>query len=1009
MDAAAHHSKDGPLLQALAAWHLARAANEWARPDLAAEALGRASSIFADLKETGWLAACDWQRNALPWTRPNFPQAAADLAQAVNELDDAKLNAFVPHCRLALAYAQLLTGQFASALENIKASESAFAASGDLLSQARCWLTRSSILRRQDKLDQSWSYLRQALERFQQFAAPVKVAETHYQLGYYAHFARSDYAAAQEHFQEAKETFIQHQMPLWVALCDYALSQVHMETGELVDAASLLNSARECLARFNITGAQGDVLLDSAKYERVIGAYEDSARHLQRAEQLYNQVGAPLMGALAAVHLGSTYRDWGFHQRALHHLERAQQHLQGMNSPGRLAECNMRLAHVWLELNRPEKAESCLSRAASYYEQVQRPAYLVAVYGRQAEIAMRNENTSQASVVLEKAIAIAREHNLRTQLTITQRLLGECLLLSGKLAAGQKHLEEAAAEFAAMGLLFDQAGCLVALGNGLRELGQGERTRQCWQEALDLNQETVPALTWKARAGLARLAESEGDSQEALVHYQKAVKALNRQRHDFWQPELAGAFLQRASDMVDQAVRLAIKNNSHQDALHFVEAGKAQTLARRLLHNPRQASDGSISPEVAIAAADIQFLYERMHAGYQRERAFQDAHVTELKRQLPQRIKAYRDIRSKGERQQLHDDVARKVGEGFSVDAFRKVAAAQLDKPWLAASYHLTADSLYSVLLSESGCSSWQRNITPQFRRALDTCVRARRSGHKPTPADLAVLGQWLIPEEMTVELTPDTMLLLAPQGELHQIPWSAILPGVGRQPLVARCMPAIVPSLFCLMLLWQRQTNPLSNGDGLLLGVSAFPGRPKPPLPQVNGELARIAAQSGKNRQATVIEDATWDKLCALAEDNGLARYAFCHIASHASFDPLTGRLSTVSFYDRDVWLDELWDCAPWPSLVTLAACTSSQNLVHEGDEHVGLTTTFLAAGADTVVGTLWKVEDEDAAALLSGFYNHFLAGHSPAAALALVQRQAVQQGEAISRWGGFICVGMP
>jgi CHAT domain-containing protein len=118
---------------------------------------------------------------------------------------------------------------------------------------------------------------------------------------------------------------------------------------------------------------------------------------------------------------------------------------------------------------------------------------------------------------------------------------------------------------------------------------------------------------------------------------------------------------------------------------------------------------------------------------------------------------------------------------------------------------------------------------------------------------------------------------------------------------------------------------------------------------------------------------------------------------------------LSGISFYDRDVWLDELWDCAPWPALVTLAACNSSQSLVHEGDEHIGLTTTLLAAGARTVIGSIWPVRDEDAAGLLTAFYRNFLAVNQPAKALALAQREAVNQSEKLPGWSSFLCVGQP
>ena len=1013
-DAAVRQMEDDPFLQARAAWLLARAANEWARPELAAEALDRAEPLFADLGQRAWTAACLWQRNFLPWTRPNFPQAAAELTQAAAQLRGTELEDLMPHCCLSLAYARLLTGDFEAALGCVEESERIFEAEGDAPNQARCWLTRSSVLRRQDESDQSLAYLEQALGRFQELSAPVEAAKTYYQLAHLNLAAENDYTAAEHHFQRARNLFAAHQMPLWVAMCNHALGQVDLESGRVAEAGQKLQKARKTLADFDIRGAQGDALFDSAKYARLVGDHATAVRYLQRAEAGYNEVGAAFMAALAAMHLGSTYREWGFHQLALHHLERAQQALLSMNSPGRLAECHMRLAHLWLQINQPDEAMACLEQAVTYYEAAQRPAYLATVYGRQAEAAMLAGENDQAVRSLEKAAALAAEHKLGPQIADAQRLLGECLCIAGNPEAGLPHLHRAAAGFSAMGLVFDRAGCLVALGNGLVQSGETAAARQAWQEALDLNRETVPAVSWRAKGGLARLAEREGNIQEALGHYRPAIKALNRQRRDFWQPDLAGGFLQSAALLIDQAVALAVNNGADEDALQFVEAGKAQTVARRLLRGPAATPRHTPPPDLLTAAAEIQNLYERIHAQYEKESFRQDARVEALIGLLPEKIESYRAIRSRWERQHLQESDLPFEDE-LDIGRFCRLADKHLDGPWLALSYYLTEDDLYVVALMDGVCRSWRRPLTSYTWSALEACKRARTNGPQPTTGELAALGRWLIPEEIATKLTPETTLLLAPHRELHHLPWSALLTrsepltGDEQRPLVAACIPVIVPALYCLSLLWRREGVSPPRADGLLVGASEFPGRHKRPLPQVNKELTHVAAQLSENGRTLVGDEASWEMLRSLAGEEGLARFAFCHIAGHASFDSLTGRLSGISFYDRDVWLDELRDCAPWPRLLTMAACNSSQSLVHEGDEPVGLTTTFLAAGADTIAGSIWPVRDEDAAALLTGFYDHFLDGRRPSEALALVQRQAIDDGQTISRWGSFVCVGRP
>ncbi|MFZ0546309.1 MAG: CHAT domain-containing tetratricopeptide repeat protein, partial [Candidatus Promineifilaceae bacterium] len=906
------------------------------------------------------------------------------------------------------AYAQLLTGEFDLALTSIDECEAVFASRGDILNQARCKMRRSSILRRQDHYDRSLENLLETQEVFLERPAPIDAAKVQYQLAYLDLFDRNNYKEAEDIFLQARRTFVRGQMPLWVGLCDHALGQVYLESGSLSKANHRLEQAKTVLADFDITGALGDVLFDRAKYARLVGDHPSSVKQLREAMKCYDQVGAPTMSVLATMHLGSTYREWGFYQLALHYLEQAQEQLVEMNQPGRLAECHMRLAHVWLQLNRPEEANACLELALRYYEAVHRPAYLITVFGRQAEVAMLTENNDRAIGYLEQALELAHQHDLSLQIAIAQRLLGECLCQSGQAETGLRYLQQATEKFAEMGLVFDKAGCLVSLGNGLMDSNEPNMAQKAWQNALELDLETVPAITWRARGGLARVAARRENHKEALRQYRLAIQALNRQRRDFWQPDIAGTFLQKASSLINEAVVLAVDKGADEQALQFVEAGKAQSVVRRFLRAPNNVLRKTPSSELRMAAAEIQTIYEHLQVRYEKVRFRQSPEVSELMRTLFSKIESYRAASSRWERQQFQDFGLAVKGD-LDIGRFYQTGQAKLNHPLVALSYFLTDEQLCIVAVMDGVCRTWKRPITARIRFAMESCLRARTNFPKPTSYVLQTLGEWLIPDEIAAKITSDTFLLIAPHKTLHQLPWAALIISQGGRPLVTNCIPVLVPSLTCLSLLWERAALPLPLEEGLLIGASKFPGRSRQPLPEVDKELSYLTSKLSGSGKALIGQEATWQRLSSLAGRKGLSDFSFCHIAGHASFDSLTGHLSGISFYDRDVWLDELWNCSPWPPLVTMAACNSGQSLIHEGDEHIGLTTTLLAAGANTVVGSLWPVQDEGAARLLTAFYDYFLAGHLPSSALALAQRLAVREGQEVTHWGSFISVGQP
>jgi CHAT domain-containing protein len=195
-----------------------------------------------------------------------------------------------------------------------------------------------------------------------------------------------------------------------------------------------------------------------------------------------------------------------------------------------------------------------------------------------------------------------------------------------------------------------------------------------------------------------------------------------------------------------------------------------------------------------------------------------------------------------------------------------------------------------------------------------------------------------------------------------------------------------------------------------LAVGLSTFDGKRRD-LPQVRSEISSLRSKLGPDGVCLAEEDATWENILQLAQGSaeGLSRFAWLHVASHFFSHPQRGRLSGLALRDGDVWLDTLRDLAPLPGLVTVSACNSSSSFIHEGDEHVDLPSVCLAAGADSVVGSLWGVLDQAAAGFSAGFYSHYLGGLGPAKAVAQTQRELITRGEPASQWAGFICIGAP
>jgi len=94
---------------------------------------------------------------------------------------------------------------------------------------------------------------------------------------------------------------------------------------------------------------------------------------------------------------------------------------------------------------------------------------------------------------------------------------------------------------------------------------------------------------------------------------------------------------------------------------------------------------------------------------------------------------------------------------------------------------------------------------------------------------------------------------------------------------------------------------------------------------------------------------------------------------------------------------------------LVVLSACESARGVVLQGEGVASLQRAFLIAGAESVVASLWKVNDDVTKRLMTAFYTFLRAGNSRSVALRRAAAQVRSSPEYAHPyyWAGFVLVG--
>lgn len=265
-------------------------------------------------------------------------------------------------------------------------------------------------------------------------------------------------------------------------------------------------------------------------------------------------------------------------------------------------------------------------------------------------------------------------------------------------------------------------------------------------------------------------------------------------------------------------------------------------------------------------------------------------------------------------------------------------------------------------------------SVIGEFRHKLEKRTTRQYLG----PA--RVLYTWLIgPLEERLAAHEIATLVVIPGGELSTVPFAALHDGTRH--LVEKYALAVAPGLTLIEPQPIERETAAVLSAGLTESVQGFP-----PLPFVDAELRRVRGLF----QGTAFQDEGFllQRLQGALESSP---YSVVHIASHAEF----GRDARQSFlltYDGRLTMDGLERFIKLArfreepiELLTLSACSTAA-----GDERaaLGLAGVGIKAGARTALASLWFVNDESTARLVSGFYRALTdRGASKAEALRRVQ----------------------
>ena len=563
-------------------------------------------------------------------------------------------------------------------------------------------------------------------------------------------------------------------------------------------------------------------------------------------------------------------------------------------------------------------------------------------------------------------------------------------------------------------------------GHDPLSMGQRDPAR-LWRAHVDLTLERLPKaleayqmvekdlpieLQAMALHGIATVYEKQGRLPEALQWYRTAIDAVEKVQGAIRLDTLVAGFASAQAPLYEHVIQLLATRQDTAGSFAYAERARGRAFLNQL--GNRKLAVHTAAPEAHTQMDRLRSqltILENRPGDCPSTSPLQGAGLLPGTGTLPpepaclsrrqQRDQKYQEYaEALGRLKQTHPAYASLL----SVDtvSLAEVQRNLLDEQTTLISYFVTTEQTLAWVIDRQQAQMFTLPVTrEQLRLAVgglrDTLTQ--RQGQGPLPHAIELYTQLVAPLQAAIR---HTNLVIVPHGPLHYLPFSALWNSARQRYLLQEYALTLVPSASVLRFIRPKQ-KPVTPQ------VLVF-GNPDNSLPHAADEARAIAALY--QTQAWVGVDATETRFAQMARGSHIL-----HLAAHGVYEQTRPLFSAIELKadaqsDGKLEVHELYSLdLSAAHLVVLSACQTALGKQSTGDEIVGLTRAFLAAGTPSVVSTLWAVDDAATAALMTHFYRQLQQHQTTAGALRAAQVELLEDPQQPWRapyfWAAFTLTG--
>lgn len=285
-----------------------------------------------------------------------------------------------------------------------------------------------------------------------------------------------------------------------------------------------------------------------------------------------------------------------------------------------------------------------------------------------------------------------------------------------------------------------------------------------------------------------------------------------------------------------------------------------------------------------------------------------------------------------------------------------------------------------------------------------------------------------LLLQEALEQIPADTEhLIIVPDGILTYLPFAVLVTPSGQTHTRFADLPYLIRayeiSYAPSPIIWQSMSTAKVPTKGTVVFAPSFQEEPNDQSTEIAARKTALGPLFFNTEEAQNIHDITRSRLFTHSEatiarlQQYLSSADILHFATHAKVDENLPRYSFLAFSGKDalpeqLFLSEIYNLDLKANMVVLSACETGLGKLQRGEGLLSLARGFAYAGAKSIVPSLWAVNDQATASIMTSFYQHLAEGSTKSLALQQAQLQYLnaQKEDQLAHpfyWGAFTIIG--